>query len=112
MSLFKRGKVWWYEFWFASRRIREEVGFLLRVIGAPGDIVRVRLRKQKLLKLKTRSGVGKAYGPEEKARLIEHARQAVLHTSTQFSCWCERRVLQAIGSTPRPQGRMDAARGK
>jgi hypothetical protein len=23
MSLFKRGKVWWYEFWFASRRIRE-----------------------------------------------------------------------------------------
>jgi hypothetical protein len=23
MSLFKRGKVWWYEFWFAGRRIRE-----------------------------------------------------------------------------------------
>jgi hypothetical protein len=23
MSLFKRGKFWWYEFWFASRRIRE-----------------------------------------------------------------------------------------
>ena len=23
MSLFKRGSVWWYEFWFASRRIRE-----------------------------------------------------------------------------------------
>jgi hypothetical protein len=23
MSLFKRGKVWWYEFWFAARRVRE-----------------------------------------------------------------------------------------
>jgi integrase len=23
MSLFKRGKVWWYEFWFAGRRIQE-----------------------------------------------------------------------------------------
>jgi hypothetical protein len=23
MALFKRGNVWWYEFWFAGRRIRE-----------------------------------------------------------------------------------------
>src|SRR5215472_9542056 len=23
MSIFKRGNVWWYEFWFAGRRIRE-----------------------------------------------------------------------------------------
>lgn len=23
MSVFKRGKVWWYEFWFAGRRIQE-----------------------------------------------------------------------------------------
>ena len=23
MSLLKRGKVWWYEFWFAGRRVRE-----------------------------------------------------------------------------------------
>ncbi|HUG69604.1 MAG TPA: hypothetical protein VMM76_17770 [Pirellulaceae bacterium] len=23
MSLFKRGKIWWYEFWFAGRRIQE-----------------------------------------------------------------------------------------
>jgi Phage integrase family len=38
--------------------------------------LRVRLRKQKLLKLKIRSGVGKAYGPEEKTRLMEHAKQA------------------------------------
>ena len=23
MSLFQRGDIWWYEFWFAGRRIRE-----------------------------------------------------------------------------------------
>jgi len=23
MSLLKRGKIWWYEFWFAGRRIQE-----------------------------------------------------------------------------------------
>src|SRR5258707_1979279 len=23
MSIFKRGKTWWYEFWFAGRRIQE-----------------------------------------------------------------------------------------
>ena len=23
MSLLKRGNVWWYEFWFANRRVRE-----------------------------------------------------------------------------------------
>jgi hypothetical protein len=23
MNLFERGDVWWYEFWFAGRRIRE-----------------------------------------------------------------------------------------
>jgi integrase len=60
----------------APKSINEEVGFLLRMIGVPGDILRVRLRKQKLLKLKTRSGIGKAYGPDEKASLIEYAKQA------------------------------------
>jgi hypothetical protein len=23
MSLFRRGNLWWYEFWFANRRVRE-----------------------------------------------------------------------------------------
>jgi integrase len=60
----------------APKSINEEVGFLLRMMEGPGDILRVRLRKKKLLKLKTRSGVGKAYGPDEKACLIQHAKQA------------------------------------
>jgi integrase len=60
----------------APKSINEEVGFLLRIMDVPGDILRVRLRKKKLLKLKTRSGVGKAYEPDEKARLTEEAKQA------------------------------------
>jgi integrase len=60
----------------APKSINEEVGFLLRILGGQGDVLRVRLRKKKLLKLKTRSNVGKAFGVEEKARLIEAAKQA------------------------------------
>jgi integrase len=41
-----------------------------------GDILRWRLRKKKLLKLKVRNNVGKAYDPEEKARLIATAKAA------------------------------------
>jgi integrase len=60
----------------APKSINEEVGFLLRILGGQGDVLRVRLRKKKLLKLRTRSNVGKAFGVEEKARLIEEAKQA------------------------------------
>ena len=60
----------------APKSINEEVGFLLRIMDVPGDILRVRLRKKKLLKLKTRGGIGKAYEPDEKVRLIEQAKRA------------------------------------
>lgn len=131
MSLFKRGNVWWYEFWFANRRvpeyrlrnpqsatfaeyavghvqrifgdkmlvdinehtikhyqdarlrentapksINEEVGFLLHLMDVAGDILRVRLRKKNLLKLKTGARIGKAFTPEEKARLTQAANKA------------------------------------
>ena len=60
----------------APKTINEEVGFLLRLLGDMGDLLRVRLRKKKLLKLKVRKNVGKAYGPDEKARLIAAAKEA------------------------------------
>src|ERR1700733_4722003 len=60
----------------APKTINEEIGFLLRVLGDVGDILRLRLRKKKLLKLKVRNNVGKAYDPEEKARLIATAKTA------------------------------------
>jgi integrase len=60
----------------APKSINEEIGFLLRMMDVQGDVLRVRLRKKKLLKLKTGASIGKAFGPEEKARLIENAKKA------------------------------------
>jgi integrase len=60
----------------APKTINEEVGFLLRILGEAGDIIRVRLRKNKMLKLKTRKFLGKAYGEEEKTRMLAEARKA------------------------------------
>jgi hypothetical protein len=60
----------------APKSINEEIGFLLRIMDVPGDVLRVRLRKKKFLKLKTGAHIGNAFGPEEKARLIENAKQA------------------------------------
>jgi hypothetical protein len=44
--------------------------------GCAGDVLRVRLRKKNLLKLKTGARIGKAFTPEEKARLIQAANEA------------------------------------
>ena len=60
----------------APKTINEEVGFLLRILEEPGDIIRVRLRKKKMLKLKTRKVLGKAYSDEEKTRMLAEARKA------------------------------------
>jgi integrase len=60
----------------APKTINEEVGFLLRLLGIGGDAIRARLRRQKTLKLAVRHQVGKAYSPEEKARLLEKAKEA------------------------------------
>jgi len=59
----------------APKTINEEVGFLLRLIGERGELLRAHLRKQKMLKLKGRKPVGKVYSPEEKRRLLEEARK-------------------------------------
>ena len=60
----------------APKTINEEVGFLLRILGEPGDILRARLRKKKMLKLKVHTTIGKAYSEEEKQRMLERARKA------------------------------------
>jgi integrase len=60
----------------APKSVNEEVGFLLRILGDPGDLLRIRLRKRKMLKLKVRQIVGKAYTPAEKDRMLEEARKA------------------------------------
>jgi len=60
----------------APKTINKEVGFLLRLLGDTGDLLRVRLRKKRLLKLKVRNHVGKAYDAHEKARMIGVAKEA------------------------------------
>jgi integrase len=60
----------------APKTINEEVGFLLRLLGEAGDVIRTRLRRRKALKLAVRSGLGKAYTPEEKAGMLAAAKAA------------------------------------
>lgn len=60
----------------APKTINEEVGFLLRLLGDVGDVIRLRLRRQRALKLPVRSQVGKAYSPEEKRALLAAAKGA------------------------------------
>lgn len=55
----------------APKSINEEVRFLLALIGESGDIIRVRLRKTRKLKLPARRKIGKAYEQEE----TQHMRQ-------------------------------------
>jgi integrase len=60
----------------APKSVNEEIGFLLRVMGDPGDLLRVRLRKRKMLKLKTGRSIAKAYAVEEKERMLAEAKKA------------------------------------
>ncbi len=60
----------------SPKTINEEVGFLLRILGEPGDLIRVRLRKKKTLKLRTREVIGKAYSEDEKKRMLQEAAKA------------------------------------
>jgi hypothetical protein len=60
----------------APKTINEEVGFLLRLLGETGDVIRARLRREKTLKLAVRQRVGRAYTPEEKDRLLAAAQTA------------------------------------
>ncbi|MCX6625791.1 MAG: site-specific integrase, partial [Acidobacteria bacterium] len=60
----------------APKSINEEVGFLLRLLGERGELIRARLRKQKSLKLKGSKPIAKAYSAEEKQKLVEASREA------------------------------------
>jgi hypothetical protein len=37
MSLFKRGKIWWYEFWFAGRRLQESAKTTSKTIAKQAE---------------------------------------------------------------------------
>jgi integrase len=60
----------------APKTINEEVGFLLRLLGDAGDVIRTRLKRRKILKLAVPRGPGKAYSREEKAVMLAAAKAA------------------------------------
>jgi len=37
MSLFRRGDVWWYEFWFAGQRIRESTKSASKTVAGDAE---------------------------------------------------------------------------
>lgn len=57
-----------------AKTINEEVRFLLKMLGDPGELIRARLKKKKQLKLAVGRRIGKAFDSEETERLIERAK--------------------------------------
>jgi integrase len=60
----------------SAKSINEEVRFLLTMMGDSGDVLRVRLRKRKKLKLPSRRKIGKAYEPDETQRMGQLSRNS------------------------------------
>jgi integrase len=58
----------------SPKSINEEVGFLLRILGEQGDILRARLKRQHALKLKVKKFEAVAYTSEQKADLLAAAK--------------------------------------
>jgi len=57
----------------APKSINEEVGFWLRMLEDQGDVIRVRLKRQKRLKLPVGRRISQAFAPEDKAALLAAA---------------------------------------
>jgi integrase len=57
----------------APKSINEEIGFLLRMLEDQGDAIRIRLKRQKRLKLTVGRTISQAFPPEEKAALLAAA---------------------------------------
>jgi integrase-like protein len=60
----------------ANKTINEEVGELLRIMGDAGDVVRIKLKKAKKLRLRQREECGRALTPEEENRILYAASKA------------------------------------
>lgn len=58
----------------APKSVNDEVTFLLRLLGDAGDVLRVRLRKDKAVKLKVSHDVARAFTPEEKEKMLALAK--------------------------------------
>jgi len=71
----------------APKTINEEVGFLLRLLGEAGDVIRARLRRRKTLKLAVPRGPGKAYTTEKRQQCWLPPSGRGRTRFTRHSCW-------------------------
>jgi len=76
----------------APKSVNEEVTFLLRLLGDAGDALRIRLRRNKALKLKVSQNVARAYSEEEKTKMLVLAKDSSGRKSGSLpsiprSCW-------------------------
>lgn len=60
----------------APKSINEEVRFLLKMLGDPGELIRAQLKKTKQLKLSVHKRIGKAYDSAETEGLADRARKS------------------------------------
>jgi integrase len=60
----------------APKSVNEEVTFLLRLLGDAGDALRIRLRRDKALKLKVSQNVARAYSEAEKTKMLSLAKDS------------------------------------
>jgi integrase len=67
----------------AGKTINDEIGVLFRVMGDSGDLIRLKLRKTKKLKLPQRQDVGRPLSPDEEARILTIARPGKRNTDTK-----------------------------
>jgi integrase len=59
----------------ANKTINDETLLLLRLCGDQGDLIRSKMRREKSLKLKLPPPPGRAYGSDEKARMLSIAKK-------------------------------------
>ena len=59
----------------APKTINEEVMMLLRICGDHGELVRMRLKRKKALRIKVPASPGRAYSAKEKAALLADAKK-------------------------------------
>ena len=91
----------------APKTINEEVGFLLRLLGEQGDSIRAKLRRQKALKLRVKTDLGKAYDAEERGLLFTEAkkrRSKAIYPALVLSLNCGVRdnELRSLRWSPQP----------
>jgi integrase len=60
----------------APKSINEEVRFLLKMLGDPGEVIRAHLKKTKQLKLTVHKNIGKAFDSEETESLAAKAKSS------------------------------------